>query len=133
MLLLQDDATILSAMEDGTVSAVLDKGLLDALFCDDGFQQCHDVMKSVHRVLKADSVFCCLSFSRPEFILQKLMLPPDMNHQNKQHVQQVLKMWSHVEVRQLDYIYLYRFTKAKPTTPQRINIRKPSGGGRQKR
>lgn len=115
MLLLHDDATILSALEDGTVHAAFDKGMLDALFCADEYQQIFHVMKSVHRVLKPATSFCCLSFSRPEFILPRFLLPPD-HATNHKHAQQVLKnLWSHVDIRKLDYIYCYRFTKKAAT------------------
>lgn len=127
MLVLQDDATMLSAVEDETFHSVFDKGLLDAIFCVDDYPHCFQIMKSVHRVLKPRSTFCGLSFSRPEFILPKLLLPPDAAA-NWKHAQMVLKLWKHVEIRQLDYIYLYRFTKAEAATPRLV--RNPVGRSR---
>jgi len=104
--LIQDDATVLSAFDDNHVPAAIDKGLVDALFCANEYQQCYNVMKSVHRVLKPNGVFCCLSFSRPEFLLEKLLLS-----KNQKNVTQ----WQDVQIRQLDSILLYRFQKADKT------------------
>lgn len=118
MLVLQDDATMLSALDNGTIASAFDKGLVDALFCTEDYQQIFEVFKSVHRVLQPGSIFCCLSFSRPEFILQRLLLPPD-HAVNIRHAQQALKMWSHVDIRLLNNIYCYRFTKPHVTVTKR--------------
>jgi len=109
MLILQDDATVLSALPDASCQAVLDKGLTDGLFCADAYQQCWEVLHSVHRVLQDDGVFVIFSYSKPEFILRKLMIP-DPN--NPRYVQQWQRMWSQIECRQTSFTYLYRFTKA---------------------
>jgi SAM-dependent methyltransferase len=120
MLVLQDDATILSALDNGTVSAAFDKGLLDALFCADEYQQMFQVLKSVNRVLTPGATFCALSFSRPEFILPRLLLPPDYAS-NGRHAQQVLKLWSRVDVRLVNHsIYCYRLTKPAATSISRL-------------
>ena len=109
MLILQDDATVLSAIPDASCQAAVDKGLTDGLFCADAYQHCWEVLHSVHRVLRAEGQFVIFSFSKPEFLLRKLMIP-DPN--NLRYVQQWQKMWSRVECRQSNFIYLYRFTKA---------------------
>jgi ubiquinone/menaquinone biosynthesis C-methylase UbiE len=68
-----DDATELSAFRNDMVHACLDKGLIDALFCAEDFDQCASVLSSVYRVLKPGGCFVCLSFSRPEFVLPKVI------------------------------------------------------------
>jgi ubiquinone/menaquinone biosynthesis C-methylase UbiE len=68
-----DDATELSAFRNNMVHACLDKGLIDALFCAEDYDQCSSVLSSVYRVLKPGGCFVCLSFSRPEFVLPKVI------------------------------------------------------------
>ncbi|GKZ00163.1 hypothetical protein MPSEU_000969500 [Mayamaea pseudoterrestris] len=129
---IQDDATILSAFGENQVSAVLDKGLVDAVFCADDLQSCWKVLQSVHRVLQPGGCFVCLSFSRPEFLLER-MLQPDASSRKKhestnsalldasKRLQWFRKAWENVEVRQLDRILLYRFRKTRNDS---LNIRK---------
>lgn len=100
MQFVQDDATLLSAFENDKLAAALDKGLIDALFCADAHEQCHDIMRAVHRVLIPGAHFVVLSFSRPEFFMEKILVPPTRH------------MWQDVQVRELDRILLYRFQKA---------------------
>ena len=130
MLVVQDDATILSALQENTVHSVFDKGLIDSLFCTDSYSMMTQTLSSVHRVLLPNATFCCLSLSHPEFVLPKLLpLLFPMIHKdqstasaavlNRLAMQQqpVHRMWSHIEVRLImDYMYCYRFTKK----PQRV-------------
>ena len=105
MQFLQDDATVLSAFGDGTVAATIDKGLIDALFCADQGSKCGQVMQAVHRVLQPLGVFCCLSFSSPQFLLQHLLR--DARQKTAQ-----TKLWREVHIRVIDNkILLYRFQK----------------------
>jgi len=98
-----DDATTLSTFEDCSVDAVMDKGLIDTIFCADEYEKVDDIMKSVHRVLKPGGVFCVFSFSRPEFILPRM---------EKVDLQQFDRMWNAVEVREcFQKIIMYRFRK----------------------
>ena len=120
MLILQDDATVLSAIPDASCQAVVDKGMVDAIFCADAYRQCWEILYAVHRVLRDDGVFVVFSYSNPEFILQKLMIP---DPHNLRHAQQWQRMWSRVECRQSDYTYLYRFSKAGSRRLQ--NVQKP--------
>jgi ubiquinone/menaquinone biosynthesis C-methylase UbiE len=117
MQFVQDDATVLSAFSDNKAAAVFDKGLVDALFCANEYQQCYSVMQSVQRVLQPDRVFAFLSFSRPEFLMEQLLLPPD--GVNKKNRKMAKNMWDDIQVRKLDYIYLYRFQKASTTATVR--------------
>jgi ubiquinone/menaquinone biosynthesis C-methylase UbiE len=73
MIVIQDDATMLSAINDNTVHAVFDKGLMDAFFCTDSYTYLTDTLSSVHRVLQPNGAFCSLSLSHPEFLLPKLL------------------------------------------------------------
>lgn len=123
-----DDATFLSAIDDASVAAVIDKGLLDALFCTEDYAMCHDVLRSANRVVQPGGVVCCFSFSRPEFLLHQLLVQPTPRKNEmvriggRNHEQQLLKEWSGVQVQRLGFIYLYRFVKA---IPQRVNLRRP--------
>jgi ubiquinone/menaquinone biosynthesis C-methylase UbiE len=116
MLFVQDDATVLSAFHDDKATAVFDKGLLDALFCADEYQQCFDIMSSIHRVLQPGGVYAFLSFSRPQFLMDKILLPP--GHEKRKGP---VRNWANIQIRQLDTILLYRFQKAMPET-----VRKPN-------
>lgn len=105
MQFLEDDATLLSSLQDQQVAAAIDKGLVDALFCVDQYSQCAEVMQAVHRVLQPSGVFCILSFSKPQYLLPALEIPKKRTKQQQ---------WSSVETRELGNIYLYRFQKAVP-------------------
>lgn len=96
MKYVQDDATVLSAFEDQTCRAVVDKGLIDALFCANATQQCQSAMAAVHRVLQPHARFLLFSLSRPEFLLPVLAIPG----------------WGDVEIRNVnERILLYLFRK----------------------
>lgn len=96
MKYIQDDATVLSAFEDETARAVVDKGLIDALFCANATQQCQSAMAAVHRVLQPNARLLLFSFSRPEFLLPVLAIPG----------------WKDVEIRNInEQILLYLFRK----------------------
>jgi ubiquinone/menaquinone biosynthesis C-methylase UbiE len=135
MIAIQDDATVLSALNEETIHAVFDKGLMDAFFCTDSDTYLTDTLSSVHRVLRPNGTFCTLSLSHPEFLLPKLLpalftpvssrssTPPSSQlsgvvphtlsrNMMQQRQQQVHRLWSHIEIRLLmDYMYCYRFTK----------------------
>jgi len=111
--LVQDDATVLSAFQNATVHAVVDKGLIDAVYCADDYEQCFDIMRAVHRVLIPSGIFCCFSFSQPEFLLQHLIHPPP-DTRSRLHLHQIKSMWQNVQIRELDGILLYRFQKSAP-------------------
>jgi ubiquinone/menaquinone biosynthesis C-methylase UbiE len=118
MQFVQDDATLLSAFNDNKAAATFDKGLVDALFCADEYQQCHDVMTSVQRVLHPGGVFTLASFSRPEFLMEHLLISPDGKDKNKdrnRNSNATKYMWGDIQIRKLDYIFLYRFQKADKT------------------
>jgi ubiquinone/menaquinone biosynthesis C-methylase UbiE len=101
MNFVEDDATELSAFRNGMIHACLDKGLMDAVYCADEYDQCSSILKSVNRVLKPGGVFVFLSFSRPDFLLPKVV-SQDWRKQN---------LWDNIQVQELPYIMLYRFQK----------------------
>jgi len=105
---IHDDATILSAFEDNTISAAVDKGLVDSLFCAESFDQINHVMKSVHRVLKPGHKFIFFSFSRPEYLLEHTLVNDSRR-----------KMWNTVEIRELDSIVMYGYEKRKNNNRKR--------------
>jgi len=106
MQFLHEDATHLSSIRNDTIEATIDKGLLDALFCADEYEQIQDISKSVLRVLKPGGIFVVFSFSRPEFLLPKLLpLQPRHYSSNK-------ASWQDLQIRQLDTVLLYRFQKS---------------------
>ena len=139
MQFIQDDATVLSSLNDNKIIAAFDKGLADALFCTDEYDQCYDLMQAIHRVLIPGGVACILSFSRPEFILSPLIIPKlrTYNTNNSQYQidptyqrNKIFKMWNNIQIRKLDNIFLYRFVKALPRNQQQqqygTNIRQPN-------
>ena len=116
MSIVQDDATQLTLIENGSIDAVVDKGLMDALFCANQFEQMQQVMASVHRALDVGKVFLFFSFSRPEFLMQAAASTANIT-KSTSNIDDVSDagMWSHVEVRELDRILMYRFIKAGGT------------------
>ena len=133
MRFLQDDATFLSAIEDETVAAVVDKGMVDAVFCTEDYDTCHAVLRSVNRVMHHGGIFCCFSFSRPEFILQKLLFPDAIPTRGmRSHEQQMTKEWSAVEIQRLGFIYLYRFFKVSRSAAN-VRLPKTASNSRQHR
>ena len=135
MMAVHDDATVLSAVQDNTIKAVFDKGLIDAFFCTDNYMNLSNTLSSVHRVLRPNSTFCTMSLSHPKFLLPKLLPSvfvgqptPAMMNLNatsgsssqivpsrfmiQQRQQQIHRLWSHIEVRLITgFMYCYRFTK----------------------
>lgn len=114
MQIVQDDASVLSAFDDSTIAACIDKGLIDALFCAGDSRNnntsCSDVLKSVHRVLKPGGIFSFFSFSRPECLLNDGLLLDEFDTR---------RFWKDVQVRELDSILLYRFQKNKSVSSVR--------------
>lgn len=109
---LHEDATHLSSIRNNSIEATVDKGLLDALFCADEYDQMSDIMKSVFRVLKPGGAFVVFSFSRPEFILPR-MLPL---HANAGFVPpRKTYIWHDLQIRESDSFLLYRFQKSERT------------------
>jgi hypothetical protein len=142
MMVLQDDATELSAIPGGTsgngnatttIHAAIDKGLVDALFCANQAQSCYNVMQAVHRVLIPGGVLAIFSYSRPEFLLETLLVPPHLHTNKSTRTAQTREIgsnnnkraplqWGNVQVRQLDSILLYRFQKATPPVMTSVNL-----------
>jgi ubiquinone/menaquinone biosynthesis C-methylase UbiE len=103
MNFVQDDACELSAFRDGRVQACLDKGLIDAFFCAEEYDQMRGILRSMSRVLKPGGSFVFLSFSRPEFLLPALM---------KDEMQDIRRrQWSNLQVHELEKILLYKIQK----------------------
>ena len=109
MNFVHDDATELSAFRDGMVDACLDKGLIDAIFCAEDYQQLNQIQNTVARVLRPGGSFVFFSFSRPEFILPKLMVS-DKPSSSSQGIQKRMP-WTNIEVQQLPKILLYKMEK----------------------
>jgi SAM-dependent methyltransferase len=103
-----DDAAHLSSIRKSSIFATVDKGLLDALFCANDHELMADVMKSVSRVLRPGGVFCVFSFSRPEFILPRLI--PLKMYQSI-GLPRMQSGWESLQMQELDNILIYRFQK----------------------
>ena len=132
MNFVQDDATELSAFSSGMVSACIDKGLMDAIYCADEYEQCGQVLSSVHRVLKPGGVFCVLSFSRPQFFLKNIWMPPNHNARNRGPAR--LPVWESVKIQELDKIMLYRFEKSREeATSGPLRVRNSKKSKRQRK
>jgi SAM-dependent methyltransferase len=123
LIYVQDDAAVLSALGPNAVLAAVDKGTIDAIFCTDDYETCWSIVQSAHRVLRNGGVLSCFSFSRPEFILPKILLPSEQFN-NPRHLRQLVAMWDEIQVQQLDFIFLYRFIKTTPRPVQSIDLRK---------
>lgn len=122
-----------------SIDAIVDKGLMDALFCSEK-KLMPRVMMNVHQSLKCGSVFMFFSFSRPEYLLKETIVRDtiwetdmDMNingdddnddneknsasnvnnvNNDKDRARgRVLDLWSQVDVCELDTIFMYRFVK----------------------
>eukprot|EP00934_Nitzschia_sp_Nitz4_P001538 Nitzschia sp. Nitz4//scaffold204_size40132//15783//16583//NITZ4_007542-RA/size40132-processed-gene-0.12-mRNA-1//1//CDS//3329541473//1538//frame0 len=117
MSFIKDDAAELSAFRNDMISACLDKGLIDAVFCADEYAQCQSVLKSVHRVLQPGGVFAFLSFSRPQFLLPKIV---DSDYRKNR------ALWQHVQVQELSKIMLYKFQKVDAPVERKVSISRPS-------
>jgi ubiquinone/menaquinone biosynthesis C-methylase UbiE len=153
MQFILDDATELVTLNDNKITAAIDKGLADALFCADEYQQCYDMMYSLHRVLRPNGVACILSFSRPEFILPRLLTRTTIvpiygaggpiRFDPNQQVKALRSMWHSVQVRKIKTgisgIFLYRFQKSSPhhyghtigqATPAKATILNPNSKNR---
>lgn len=114
MNFVEDDATELSAFRSEMMHACIDKGLIDAMYTADEYQQCSSIIKSVQRVLKPGGVFVFLSFSRPEFLLPKIAFSSsDWNRTS----------WESIQVQELPQIMLYRLQKA--SNSRKRSPRKP--------
>mmetsp|Transcript_5077 Transcript_5077/g.12457 ORF Transcript_5077/g.12457 Transcript_5077/m.12457 type:complete len:266 (+) Transcript_5077:129-926(+) len=109
MNFVQDDATELSAFRDGMVDACLDKGLLDAIFCAEDFHQLHQIQNTISRVLRPGGWFVFFSFSRPEFLLPKLLMANEVSSTSVRNRNPMA--WKNVEVQQLSKILLYKMQK----------------------
>jgi len=112
----EEDATHLSALRSNSMHATVDKGLLDAFFCADEHDQMGLVVNSVLRVLQPGGVFCVLSFSRPEFIVPRLLpatasamrlYPSGGATATKDN-----NGWQDLQIQQLDQMMIYRFQKS---------------------
>lgn len=105
-----------------SVDAVIDKGLVDALFCSNK-SEIPKVMINVHQCLKDSSVFIFFSFSRPEYLLKETLVMDNLvwDEEEKNHDRMVggqnasghvLKgLWSEIDVCQLENIFMYKFVK----------------------
>ena len=115
MKVVLDDATELSAFRDGMIDACIDKGLLDAIFCasnaDDDFDQLHQIITSVSRVLRPNGSFLFFSLSRPEFLLPALLGTASSK-------------WRNIQVQQLPKIILYIIQKTDDSV---FHIKRNSG------
>jgi len=123
-----------------SMDAVVDKGLMDALFCSDK-KLMPRVMMNIHQSLKCGSVFMFFSFSRPEYLLKETVVrdtiwetdmningnddndnddndddnernsASNVNNDKDKARDRVLDLWSQVDVCELDTIFMYRFVK----------------------
>lgn len=105
MSFVQDDACELSAFRDASIDSCLDKGLIDAIHCGDEVDQLTKILKSVGRVLKPGAPFVFFSFSRPEFLLPRLMKDEMADIRRRR--------WNDLQVQELETILLYKMQKAE--------------------
>uniref|UniRef100_A0A7S0F5D7 Methyltransferase domain-containing protein n=1 Tax=Craspedostauros australis TaxID=1486917 RepID=A0A7S0F5D7_9STRA len=120
MNFVEDDATQLSAFPDGMFDACIDKGMIDAVFCADEYEQCEAMLSSVHRVLKPGGNFVFLSFSRPEFLLQNIFMANGDGAASRRRRPE----WERMHIYGLDSIMIYRFQKPVKARAQTIGRKK---------
>jgi len=117
MEFLQDDATELNTIPSNSIHAVIDKGLVDALFCSSSQQSSQDpkiqsIMKSVHRVLvPTGGIFTFLSLSQPQFLLQHTISGKTSERNDNRTTIHDKKLWKGIQVRKLPNIFMYRYEK----------------------
>jgi ubiquinone/menaquinone biosynthesis C-methylase UbiE len=116
MNFVQDDACELSAFRDDMMHACLDKGLIDAIYCAEEYDQLGEILKSVGRVLRPGGSFVFLSFSRPEFLLPRLM---------KEEIQDIVRrrQWTNLQVQELEKILLYKLQKVDTNQHEEFRYR----------
>jgi len=134
--------------QNESMDAVVDKGLMDALFCSDK-KLMPRVMMNVHQSLRCGSVFMFFSFSRPEYLLKETVVrdtvwetdmdingddndddddndndvnerntASNVNNDKDKARDRVLDLWSQVDVCELDTIFMYRFVKKSKSNIQ---------------
>lgn len=84
MVFIRADIKNMSSLEDGSFSTIIDKGTLDAIFCDnsslwDPSTTVRNDIKScvaeIQRLMSEDSIFISVSFGQPHFRLPLLQSP----------------------------------------------------------
>lgn len=84
MIFIREDIKNMSSLEDGSFSTIIDKGTLDAIFCDnsslwDPSTTVRNDIKScvaeIQRLMSEDSIFISVSFGQPHFRLPLLQSP----------------------------------------------------------
>lgn len=105
-----------------SIDAVVDKGLVDALFCSEK-HLIPRVMMNVHKSLKPKSSFIFFSFSQPEYLLKETVVFNSIwsQHKNESKSEENktivsnsrLRLWEEIEVCKLKTIYMYRFAKGE--------------------
>jgi ubiquinone/menaquinone biosynthesis C-methylase UbiE len=114
MNFVQDDACELSAFRDGIIDGCLDKGLIDAIFCAEDHTQLSKILRSVARILRPGGSFVFFSFSRPEFLLPKLMVEELQDMRTRQ--------WTNIQVQELSKILLYKMEKIDVNSGQTLKF-----------
>mmetsp|Transcript_6901 Transcript_6901/g.13004 ORF Transcript_6901/g.13004 Transcript_6901/m.13004 type:complete len:400 (+) Transcript_6901:319-1518(+) len=114
-------SSIQSTIPSSSMDAVIDKGLVDALFCSDK-RQIPKVMMNAHQCLKDNSVFIFFSFSRPEYLFKETLVHKDNLWDDVKEKHDIAGarnssghalngLWSEVDVCQMDKIFMYKFVK----------------------
>jgi hypothetical protein len=117
MEFLQDDATELNAIASNSIHAVIDKGLVDSLFCSSSQQSPQDpkiqsIMKSIHRVLvPTGGIFAFLSLSQPQFLLQHTISGKTSERNDERTKIHDKNLWKGIQVRKLPTVFMYRYEK----------------------
>ena len=108
--------------QSNSIDAVVDKGLVDALFCSEK-HLIPRVMMNVHKSLKPKSNFVFFSFSQPEYLLKETVVfnsvwSENMDETNSEENKTIvshsqLRLWEEIDVCKLKTIYMYRFAKGE--------------------
>lgn len=76
-------------------------------FSAEDYHQMNQIQHAIHRVLRPGGSFVFFSFSRPEFLIPKLMMLDEPSIDIHRQIP-----WVNIEVQQLPKILLYKLQKA---------------------
>lgn len=121
---IEDDARTLSAFNDTTMDAVIDKGLIDALYLADEYDQISEIMSTVDRVLKPNGVFLVFSLSDPNYLSPTLLGKPEHDLFIRESSIRQQSWQQPITVHSLETVFLYKCQKVPEPKHRPIKMKK---------